>query len=181
MTVWSFLIRYVQQQLGLRETAAADLLLVSLGCFVLGRFVATALMRCAKAERVACAFAALAALLCVLAVAGGAAGTAALVGVSLWMGPLFPTIFGLTLAQLDAADAEVGAAGLVMAIVGGAAVPPIAGLLSDALSLRAAYALAPSVCFAAVSLFLLQHARGAYGAGEAQPLIKDGPRGRAYT
>lgn len=67
----------------------------------------------------------------------------------------------------------MGAAGLVMAIVGGAAVPPLTGVLSDALSLRVAYAVVPTLCFAVVSAFAWRHARGAFDErGEASSLIR---------
>ena len=139
ISVWSFAIRYTELELHVHETAGADVLLLSLLLYMGGRFLSTTLLRCGvPGGRVLLAFSSLAAVCCALTALGGAVGTASLVLTSLWMGPIFPTIFGLTISFLDADDAEVGAAGLVMGIVGGAAVPPITGLLSDVLSLRAA-------------------------------------------
>ena len=44
---------------------------------------------------------------------------------------MFPTIYGETLKNLNADDTKVGAAGLVMAIVGGALMPKFQGDLID--------------------------------------------------
>ena len=131
-------------------------------------------MRRARAARVLGGFALAAAAQSALAGAGGAAGTASVVAASLWMGPMFPTIFGITLAPLHAADVELGSAGLVMAVVGGAAITPLTAAVADGASLRLAYASVPTACFLLVALFAARHARGAGGHGDAQQLIGGG-------
>lgn len=52
------------------------------------------------------------------------------VGVSIFLGPCWPTIYGLTIDGLGK-DTEYGGSILVMSIVGGAVVPLIQGLISD--------------------------------------------------
>ena len=47
------------------------------------------------------------------------------------MSLMFPTIYGIALEDVDNQDATLGAAFLVMAIVGGALMPPLQGLIID--------------------------------------------------
>jgi FHS family L-fucose permease-like MFS transporter len=54
----------------------------------------------------------------------------ALVATSFFMSLMFPTIYGIALEGLGE-DAKLGSAGLVMAIVGGALMPPMQGALID--------------------------------------------------
>jgi hypothetical protein len=66
--------------------------------------------------------------------AGGRIGLYALVGVSAFMSLMFPTIYGLALDKVGE-DAELGSAGLIMAIVGGALLTPwMAAIIGDASS-----------------------------------------------
>ena len=44
---------------------------------------------------------------------------------------LFPTIYGLSLEGLSDDESKIGAAGLVMAIVGGALMPKLQGMIID--------------------------------------------------
>ena len=70
---------------------------------------------------------------------------------SFFMSIQFPTIFTMSLRGLGA-HTKSGSSFLVMAIVGGAVIPPLMGLLSDARSINTAM-LVPAACFAAVLLF----------------------------
>jgi FHS family L-fucose permease-like MFS transporter len=60
----------------------------------------------------------------------GMAGLYCLVGVSFTMSLMFPTIYGIALEGLGE-DAKYGAAFLVMAIVGGAIMPTLQGMILD--------------------------------------------------
>jgi FHS family L-fucose permease-like MFS transporter len=64
---------------------------------------------------------------------------------------MFPTIYGVALTGLGPAT-KFGAAGLVMAIVGGAIMPVIQGRLLDATSAAFSF-LVPAACFAVVAAF----------------------------
>lgn len=61
---------------------------------------------------------------------GGMTGLYCLVCTSVFMSLMFPTIYGVALKGLGD-DATLGAAGLVMAIVGGALMPPLQGAIID--------------------------------------------------
>ena len=70
---------------------------------------------------------------------------------SFFMSIQFPTIFTTSLRGLGA-HTKSGSSFLVMAIVGGAVVPPVMGLVSDASSINIAM-LVPALCFAVVCAF----------------------------
>ncbi len=48
------------------------------------------------------------------------------------MSIMFPTIYGIALGDLTEEQSKIGSAGLVMAIVGGALMPKLQGLIIDA-------------------------------------------------
>jgi FHS family L-fucose permease-like MFS transporter len=151
--IWSFTIRYVMDRLGVNEADAATYYTWSLMLFFISRFVCTWLMSLIRAETLLGAFAGIAVLLCVIAaVSHGAFGVYALIGVSGCMSLMFPTIYGIGLAGLGA-DAKVGGAGLVMAIVGGAVITGVQGLVSDLTGDIGISFMIPALCFVAVALF----------------------------
>ena len=55
----------------------------------------------------------------------------ALVGISFCMSLMFPTIYGIALGNLTEEQCKIGLAGLVMAIVGGALMPKLQGMIID--------------------------------------------------
>ena len=60
----------------------------------------------------------------------GIAGLISLVGISVFMSIMFPTIYGIALKDMGD-EAKIGSAGLVMAIVGGALLPVLQGSILD--------------------------------------------------
>jgi FHS family L-fucose permease-like MFS transporter len=151
--VWSFVIRYTQFNTpGTAEKVAANNLLITLVLFFAGRFVGTLLMSRFRPATLLALFAAADVALCVAAaLAGGNVGLYALMATSFFMSIQFPTIFTMSLRGLGAYT-KSGSSFLVMAIVGGALIPPAMGLLSDASSINIAM-LVPAICFAVVCLF----------------------------
>lgn len=177
--VWSFTIRLaVVNTPGLNEYDAANYMILGFACFFLGKFPANLLMRRYEASSVLIGYCTLGALL-LLFVAFGPAGIAvwAVPATSLLMGPCWPTIFGSTLDTIDdKRHQETGGAILVMAIVGGAVIPVIQGLVSDTFgSLQISFVVG-AVCFVLIMLFFVdQRRRGitdAHPAG-AQPERSD--------
>ena len=151
--VWSFVIRYTQFNApGTAEKVAANNLLITLTLFFAGRFIGTLLMSRVRPAVLLAAFSAADVALCVgAAMSGGNVGLYSLMATSFFMSIQFPTIFTMSLRGLGA-HTKSGSSFLVMAIVGGAVVPPLMGLASDASSINTAM-LIPAVCFAFVLLF----------------------------
>jgi FHS family L-fucose permease-like MFS transporter len=151
--VWSFVIRYTQFNTpGTAEKVAANNLIITLTLFFAGRFIGTLLMSKFRPALLLAIFAAADVALCVAAAtAGGDLGLYALMLTSFFMSIQFPTIFTMSLRDLGT-HTKSGSSFLVMAIVGGAVVPPLMGLVSDASSINTAM-LIPAVCFAVVGLF----------------------------
>jgi FHS family L-fucose permease-like MFS transporter len=101
--------------------------------FTVGRAIGTAMLRFMSPGKLLAAFALLAAAF----VGGtmfiqGMVGLYSLVGISFCMSLMFPTIYGIALGDLTEEQAKVGSAGLVMAIVGGALMPMLQGMIIDA-------------------------------------------------
>ena len=74
------------------------------------------------------------------------------------MSLMFPTIYGTALEDVSFEDASLGAAFLVMAIVGGALMPPLQGMIIDCGTIaghpavNVSYIL-PLLCFAMVTAY----------------------------
>ena len=99
--------------------------------FICSRFIATWLMRWVKPARLLAAFAVLAMILTLGVIFfQNRMGLYCLVGVSGCMSLMFPTIYGIALKGLGD-DAKFGAAGLIMAILGGSVLPPFQAAIID--------------------------------------------------
>ena len=128
---WTFIIQYADN-LGINKATAQTYNIVAMGLFLCGRFIATALMKYVNTSRLLSIFAtgaALCALGAILIVGKG--GLYCLIGISAFMSLMFPTIYGIALENVDSQDASLGAAFLVEAIVGGAIMPPLQGMIID--------------------------------------------------
>jgi len=151
---WTYLIQYVQQALGGSLAKGGFYLQISLLVFLVARFLMTWVIGRVRATKVLALLAFLAVLLCVFAMfSPNLAGVLALVAVSFCLSLMFPTIYGVALKGLGPAT-KFGAAGLVMAIVGGAIMPLVQGALVDATSPAISF-IVPAVCFVAVGLYAL--------------------------
>lgn len=153
--IWSYTIRYAQANVpGMGEHAAADMLFVSLVLFALGRFIGTVLMSRIAPAALLAVFAAIAlALAAVAGIAGGQAGLYALVAASFFMSIQFPTIFALGVEGLGPLR-KWGSSLIIMAIIGGAGLTALMGLVSDRTSIATAM-LVPAAAFAVILLFAL--------------------------
>ncbi len=137
--VWTFIIQYgtrIFMNRGMSEIDAEVLSqrynIAAMVIFAVSRFINTFLLRFFHPGR----------LLAVLAVAAGGftlaaifmqdiGGLYALVGISACMSLMFPTIYGIALKGMGD-DAKFGAAGLIMAILGGSVLPPLQARIIDA-------------------------------------------------
>lgn len=155
---WTFIIQYADN-LGIDKATAQNYNIVAMCLFLCGRFLSTWLMKYADGRRLLTIFgigAALCTLGAILIV--GKAGLFCLVGISLFMSLMFPTIYGTALEKVSLGDASLGAAFLVMAIVGGALMPPLQGMIIDCGTIighpavNVSYVL-PLLCFVVVTIY----------------------------
>ena len=138
ITCWTFIIQYgtrIFMAEGMNEQAAEVLSqrynIVAMVIFCTMRFVNIYLMKYFKPGRLLAFFAALAMLLLLGVIfVGGRTGMCCLVAVSACMSLMFPTIYGLALGGVGE-DAEVGSAGLIMAILGGSVLPALQAMIID--------------------------------------------------
>lgn len=156
--VWTFIIQYADN-LGIDKATAQNYNILAMVLFLCGRFVSTFLMRWVNGRKLLVAFgvgAALCALGAILIV--GMPGLYCLIGISLFMSLMFPTIYGTALEDVSLEDATLGAAFLVMAIVGGALMPPLQGMIIDCGTIlghpavNVSYCL-PFLCFVVVTWY----------------------------
>ena len=128
---WTFIIQYADN-LGINKATAQMYNIVAMSLFLCSRFISTFLMKYVNSRRLLAIFGCGAALCSVGAILiVGMVGLYCLVGISFFMSLMFPTIYGIALEDVDSQDATLGAAFLVMAIVGGALMPPLQGLIID--------------------------------------------------
>ena len=154
--VWSFTIRLVMEELGYIEAQAATVYLVSIVGFCASRFVYTWLMKFVAPVKLLVAGSVLSAVCALMVVlSDGWVAVVALVLISAFMSLMFPTIYGIALGELAGTDTKIGASGLIMAILGGALITPLQGMVSDATrSINFSYVV-PLVCFVVVLCYAL--------------------------
>ena len=127
---WTFIIHYAEN-LGIPKSTAQNYNIVAMIIFLSSRFISTALMKYLNPKLMLTAFA-IGGMVTTTGVIliGGMTGLYLLVATSAFMSLMFPTIYGIALKGLGE-DSTLGAAGLVMAIVGGALMPPLQGIIID--------------------------------------------------
>lgn len=119
--------------------------------FMLGRFVGTWLLNFVRAERLLLTYAIACIVLILTAwLTTGLLAVGALSLTYFFMSIMFPTIFSLSIKELGP-QVKLGSSLVIMAIVGGAALPPITGLLS--LSGLEHALLVPLISFVVIAYF----------------------------
>ncbi len=127
--------------------------------FMLGRFVGTYLMTRTEPRRVMVAYTVAAvALVATALMSGGLVAIGCISLVYFCQSIMFPTVFAMATKGLPPAEQKMASSLVIMAIVGGAVMPPIAGLLSQWGGMRLAL-LVPLVCFAYIALYALLYYR----------------------
>ncbi len=127
---WTYIYQYAEN-LGIDNREAVNYAYAALIIFLLGRFLCTYLMKFINAGRLLMLLALLAVIFCLGTIfIQGIGGLYSLVMVSFCMSLMFPTIYGIALTGLGD-DAKPASAFLVMAIVGGAFMPVLQGLILD--------------------------------------------------
>lgn len=156
---WTFIIHYGMSTLGLTAAQAQGYNMIAMLTFLSSRFVSTFLLGYIRPGL----------LLLLMAVGGAAltlgaifldgyAGLYALIGISACMATMYPSIYGIALKDMGD-DASLASAGIVMAIVGGALMPPLQGQMIDSGSIIAGIPavktsfLLPLVCFVVIGAY----------------------------
>jgi len=127
---WTYVYQYAET-LGIDSKSAVWFGLAGYIVFLTGRIIGTALMKNIDSGKLLMYFAIGAFITTVGAmVLPGMNGIYSLIGTSIFMSIMFPTIYGIAL-EGQGQDAKFGAAFLVMAIVGGALLTPLQGRILD--------------------------------------------------
>ncbi|WP_320112941.1 L-fucose:H+ symporter permease [Draconibacterium orientale] len=154
---WTFIIQYADN-LGIPKAQAQNFNIVAMAIFITSRFISTFLMKYLNARYMLLLFAI--GGMCTTAgviLIQGMMGLYLLVATSAFMSLMFPTIYGIALEDVGD-DATLGAAGLVMAIVGGALMPPLQGLIIDQGTIGPLPAvnfsfILPFICFVVIAIY----------------------------
>lgn len=168
---WTFIIQYgtrVFMLEGMDEKAAEVLSqkynIIAMAIFCCSRFVCTYLLRYVNAGKLLAVLAVVAAILTAgVILFQDRTGVYCLVGVSACMSLMFPTIYGIALNGLGD-DAKFGAAGLIMAILGGSVLPPLqariidCGTIGNFPAVNISFIL-PLICFLVIIVYGIRRAR----------------------
>lgn len=135
---WTFVIQYGTRLFmtqGMEEQAAEVLSqkynIVAMVIFCVSRFICTFMLRFVKPGKLLMVLSAAAIMLTAgVIIFENIWGMYCLVGVSACMSLMFPTIYGIALRGMGD-DAKFGAAGLIMAILGGSVLPPLQASIID--------------------------------------------------
>ncbi len=128
---WSYFIQYVQDYTHSPEKVAGYFLTGTLFAFGIGRFASSAIMSKVSASKLMGIYSVInIALLLVGVFAPGWMGLWTIFLSSFFMSIMYPTIFALGIGGLGE-NTKIGASILVMAIIGGAVLTPIMGLISQ--------------------------------------------------
>ncbi len=154
---WTFIIQYADN-LGIAKAEAQRYNIVAMAIFISSRFISTFLMKYLNSKLMLTLFA-IGGLITTTGVIliQGMPGLYLLVATSAFMSLMFPTIYGIALEGVGD-DATIGAAGLVMAIVGGALMPPLQGLIIDQGTIGFLPAvnfsfILPWICFVVIAIY----------------------------
>ena len=189
IAAWTWMNVYCQKELGVTAKQGASYYLIAFSLFMVCRWICTWLMKWFNPAKMMAIFAlgAIVASLGVVYLPTQVIFTVgklpfswnviALCSMSGFMSLMFPTIYGIGLGGIDPKAHKLGAAGLIMAIVGGALLTPWmaaiidnpgcwaklvsmfdatvdANLHASSLSLRASF-FVPVICFAVVGVYAL--------------------------
>jgi FHS family L-fucose permease-like MFS transporter len=150
---WSYFIQYVQESTHQPEKIAGYFLTGTLAAFGVGRFVSAYLMRTIAPNKLMGLYSVVNIVLVALGVLfPGWFGLWCVFLTSFFMSLMFPTIFALGLKGLGP-NTKIGGSLLVMAIVGGALLTPLMGLISERFhSITWAY-LVPLISYIVIALY----------------------------
>lgn len=128
---WTYIYQYAEA-MGISSDSAANYQFLAFVFFLVGRAIGTYMLRFFSPGKLLMGFGILAGVATIGTIfVQGQIGLYCLVCISLFMSVMFPTIYGISLDNLTEEESKLGAAGLVMAIVGGALMPKLQGMIID--------------------------------------------------
>jgi len=156
---WTFVIHYGMTSVGLTAAEAQQYNMIAMGIFLASRFICTFMLGFIRPGQLLLLLAAGGMLFTLGTIfIGGMTGLYCLIATSACMSLMFPTIYGIALKDTGD-DASLASAGLVMAIVGGALMPPMQGSMIDGGSIignipavQTSFIL-PFVCFIVIAIY----------------------------
>jgi FHS family L-fucose permease-like MFS transporter len=150
---WSYFIQYAKDYVHISDKTAGLLLACTLGMFGLGRFISAGIMKRVSPGQLMMYYAFANVFLILVGIClPGYIGLVAVLLTSFFMSIMFPTIFAMGLKDLGP-NTNIAGSILVMAIIGGAVLTPLMGLLAEHLrSTAAAYSI-PLLCYLIVAAF----------------------------
>lgn len=163
VSIGSLIVSYLMQDhvMGLQEQAAGKLIGLYWGGAMVGRFIGSAVLRVLSPGKVlACVSIAAIALLIFSTQTTGTVSGYSLLAVGLTNAIMFPTIFTLACEKLGSRAAD-GSGIINVAIVGGAVIPLLTGVIADATSSLAIAFMLPMACYAVIAGFGLYARRPA--------------------
>jgi MFS transporter, FHS family, L-fucose permease len=155
VAIGSLIVNYLMQPhvMGLDREVAGPMIGLYWGGAMVGRFIGSALLRLASPGKLL-AFVAIASILLILisTQTNGAVSGYSLLAVGLTNAIMFPTIFTLACEKLGSRAAD-GSGIINVAIVGGAVVPLLTGIIADMTSSLAIAFVLPMICYAIIAGF----------------------------
>ncbi len=155
VAIGSLIVNYLMQSnvMGLSQQSAGEMIAWYWGGAMVGRFIGSAVLRVISPGKVlAFNAAAVIALLLISTNTSGTISGYSLLAIGLANSIMFPTIFTLACEGLGARAAD-GSGIINVAIVGGAIVPPLTGLVADATGSLALAFVIPALCYAVIAAF----------------------------
>ncbi|HEY9132166.1 MAG TPA: L-fucose:H+ symporter permease [Dyella sp.] len=154
VSIGSFLVNYISlPDIGhMTEQQAAHYVSLYWGGAMVGRFLGSALLAMMSPRKLLAIFAVINMLL--LAITMSTSGDVAMwsiVAIGLFNSIMFPTIFALGIEHLGPLTGKASSL-LIMAIVGGALLPPLQGLFADHIGVQHAFFI-PLICYAYILFY----------------------------
>lgn len=160
VSIGSFMVNYLSMpDIGhMSEQQAAKYVSWYWGGAMIGRFIGSALMAKFSPRRLLALFAAINALLVLTTMlSSGGVAMYSIIAIGLFNSIMFPTIFALGIERLGPMTSKASSL-LIMAIVGGAIIPPLQGLFADHIGLQHAFFL-PLLCYLYIVFYGLSGSR----------------------
>lgn len=154
--IFSFLLVFAEDAINMKGQEAKYYAGVAGFLFMIGRFAGTFLMKYVSPQKLLMIYSIISIILSIWVVAGSGISTLyALVALTFFMSIMFPTIFALGIEGAGS-DTKPASSLLIMSIVGGAVIPPLASKITDISgNIHFSYAV-PLLCFVIVLLFSLR-------------------------